>query len=81
MVLLEQQAELHILSIMECFACLQAYLQNTGARATAFQNLTTNDAAAARVIEQRMKKLVQMQVRPPARTLQPAVGINRLASM
>lgn len=41
---------------------LQAYLQNTGARATAFQNLTTNDAAAARVIEQRMKKLVQMQV-------------------
>ena len=44
-------------------AAHQAYLQNTGARATAFQTLTTNDAAAARVIEQRMKKLVQMQVR------------------
>ena len=43
-------------------AAHQAYLQNTGARATAFQTLTTNDAAAARVIEQRMKKLVQMQV-------------------
>ncbi|KAA6429238.1 MAG: flagellar associated [Trebouxia sp. A1-2] len=42
-------------------AAHQAYLQNTGARATAFQTLTTNDAAAARVIEQRMKKLVQMQ--------------------
>ena len=45
-------------------AAHQAYLQNTGARATAFQTLTTNDAAAARVIEQRMKKLVQMQVCP-----------------
>ncbi|KAL3161027.1 Para-hydroxybenzoate--polyprenyltransferase, mitochondrial precursor (PHB:polyprenyltransferase) [Trebouxia sp. C0009 RCD-2024] len=42
-------------------AAHQAYLQNTGARATAFQTLTVNDAAAARVIEQRMKKLVQMQ--------------------
>ena len=43
-------------------AAHQAYLQNTGARASAFQTLTTNDAAAARVIEQRMKKLVHMQV-------------------
>lgn len=46
-------------------AAHQAYLQNTGARATAFQSLTTNDAAAARVIEQRMMKLVQMQVLSP----------------
>ena len=52
-------------------AAHQAYLQNTGARATAFHSLTTNDAAAARVIEQRMKKLVQMQVLllHPAHTL------------
>ena len=56
-------------------AAHQAYLQNTGARATAFQTLTTNDAAAARVIEQRMKKLVQMQVNyapPPPPPSPPA---------
>lgn len=54
-------------------AAHQAYLQNTGARATAFQTLTTNDSAAARVIEQRMKKLVQMQVCSSALTFNTAL--------
>ena len=45
-------------------AAQQAYIQKKGARATTLKTLTTNDAAAARVIEQRMKKLVQMQVCP-----------------
>ena len=44
---------------------MQAYLANTEARSNAFKSLTKSDASAARVIEQRMRKLVHMQVSPP----------------
>ena len=44
---------------------VQAYLANTEARSNAFKSLTKSDASAARVIEQRMRKLVHMQVSPP----------------
>ena len=41
----------------------KAYLEGTEHRTTAFKNLLKNDAEAAKVIEQRMKKLVKLQVR------------------
>ena len=45
------------------YCVLQAYLANTEARTQAFRMLTKSDAGAARLIEQRMRKLVHMQVR------------------
>ena len=49
----------------------RAYIESTEHRSGAFKTLTTNDAAASQQIEQRMKKLAQMQVRAGER---PAVG-------
>lgn len=40
----------------------KVYLEGTEHRTAAFKKLTTSDAAAARVIEQRMKKLLKLQV-------------------
>eukprot|EP00775_Hariotina_reticulata_P008068 gene8068-8263_t len=39
----------------------KAYLEGTEHRTSSFKNLTQNDAAAAHVIEQRMKKLMKLQ--------------------
>lgn len=47
-------------------ACVQAhkaYLDSTDHRAKAFQSLQAGDAQAARVIEQRMRKLARLQAR------------------
>jgi hypothetical protein len=56
--------------LMDCAAltlsCCQAhkvYLEGTEHRTAAFNKLTQGDAGAARVIEQRMKKLIKLQVR------------------
>ena len=40
----------------------KAYLESTEHRTQAFKQLTKNDAASARVIEKRMKKLIKLQV-------------------
>mmetsp|Transcript_14746 Transcript_14746/g.41521 ORF Transcript_14746/g.41521 Transcript_14746/m.41521 type:complete len:530 (-) Transcript_14746:148-1737(-) len=39
----------------------QAYLSSTDMRTTAFRQLTKNDAASARIIEKRMRKLIRLQ--------------------
>lgn len=44
------------------------YLEGTEHRTAAFNKLTQGDAGAARVIEQRMKKLIKLQVRWAGRT-------------
>jgi hypothetical protein len=41
----------------------KAYLEGTEHRTASFKSLTKSDAAAAHVIEQRMKKLIKLQVR------------------
>lgn len=41
----------------------KAYLEGTEHRTASFKSLTKSDAAAAKVIEQRMKKLMKLQVR------------------
>lgn len=41
----------------------KVYLEGTEHRTAAFNKLTQGDASAARVIEQRMKKLIKLQVR------------------
>jgi hypothetical protein len=40
----------------------KVYLEGTEHRTAAFNKLTQGDAGAARVIEQRMKKLIKLQV-------------------
>lgn len=40
----------------------QSYLESTQSRSAAFKALTASDTASAHAIEQRMKKLTQMQV-------------------
>lgn len=40
----------------------KAYLEGTEHRTASFKSLTSSDAAAAKVIEQRMKKLMKLQV-------------------
>lgn len=40
----------------------KAYLESTEHRTASFKALTKNDASAAKVIEQRMKKLIKLQV-------------------
>jgi hypothetical protein len=40
----------------------RAYLEGTEHRNVAFKTLLKNDSEAAKVIEQRMKKLVKLQV-------------------
>lgn len=57
----------HVLSCAP-FTCLchqahKVYLEGTEHRTAAFNKLTQGDAGAARVIEQRMKKLIKLQVR------------------
>jgi hypothetical protein len=41
----------------------KAYLEGTEHRTASFKSLTKSDAAVAHVIEQRMKKLIKLQVR------------------
>ena len=41
----------------------KAYLEGTEHRTASFRSLTKSDAAAAHLIEQRMKKLIKLQVR------------------
>lgn len=62
---------LHFFSAGCCLCCRscgwlvqahKAYLEGTEHRTSSFKTLTQNDAAAAHVIEQRMKKLMKLQV-------------------
>lgn len=48
-----------------CCQAHKVYLEGTEHRTAAFNKLTSGDAGAARVIEQRMKKLIKLQVRRP----------------
>jgi hypothetical protein len=56
----------HVLTPRSCARALQAhkaYLDSTEHRTKAFKGLQASDAQAARVIEQRMRKLAKLQVR------------------